>query len=72
MLEVADTAHGQRDQELKAGVDGSRSAAYWDSLLCGELPTLHVLQVHVRRWEDEVINQLLIESRGRNDLFVML
>lgn len=72
LLQVADTADSQCHQELKASVDGSRGAAHWDGLLCGELPTLHVLQVHIRRWEDEVVNQLLIKEKGRNDLLVML
>lgn len=72
LLEVADTAHGQCYQELKASVDRSRGAAHWDGLLSGELPTLHVLKVHIRCWEDEVVNQLLIKKKGRNDLLVML
>lgn len=62
LLEVADTAHCQRYQELKAGIDRSRGAAHWDGLLSGKLPTLHVLKVHIRCWEDEVINQFLIKK----------
>lgn len=64
LFEVADAAHSQGNQQLEAGIDGSRRATHWDGLLCGELPTLHVLQVNIRRWEDEVINQLLIKKRG--------
>lgn len=68
MLEVANTSNSQCYQELKASVDRSRGAAHRDGLLCGELPTFHVLQVHIRCWEDEVVNQLLIKNRGRNNL----
>lgn len=68
MLEVAYTAHGKCNQELKASIYGSRGAAHWDGLLCGELPTLHVLQVHIRCWEDEVVNQLLIKKEKRSTL----
>ena len=66
LFEVAHAAHSQRHQQLEASVDGGRAAAYWNGLLRGELPALHVLQVDIRRWEDEVINQLLErEEEGR-------
>lgn len=71
LLEVADTAHSQSYQELKASVDGSRGAAHWNGLLSGELPTFHVLKVNIRCWEDEVINQFLIKKNGRKYLLVI-
>lgn len=67
LLEVADTADSQRYQELKTSIDRSRGAAHWDGLLSGELPTLHVLKVHIRCWEDEVVDQLLMKEKGRDD-----
>lgn len=67
MFEVADTADSQCYKELKASVDGSRGAAHWDGLLCGELPTLHVLEVNIRCREDKVIYQLLMREKYSTD-----
>lgn len=68
MFEVSYAANSQCHQELEASVDGCRSAAYWDGLLCRKLSTLHVLEINIRRWEDEVVNQLLPKNKWRNHL----
>lgn len=59
LLEVPHAANSQCHQQLKASVDGGRRAAHGDGLLGGQLSVPHVLQVHVGRGEDKVVNQFL-------------
>lgn len=68
MLEVAHAANGQGHQQLEASVDGGRGAAHRDSLLRGELPALHVLEVDVGRREDEVVDELLIREKRQREV----
>lgn len=68
LLEVTDTPHCQCYQKLKTSINRSRSAAHWDGLLGGKLSTFHVLKVHIRCWEDEVINQLLVQKEMKTPL----
>lgn len=71
LLEVTDTSHCQCYQKLKTSIDRSRSAAHWDGLLGGKLSTFHVLKVHIRCREDEVINQLLVQKEMKKPIGIL-
>ncbi len=63
LFEVPHAADRERHQQLEAGVYRRRTAAHRYGLLRRELAALHVLQIHVRRREDEIIRQLLRETQ---------
>lgn len=71
LLEVTDTPHCQCYQKLKTSIDGCRSATDWDGLFSGKLSTFHVLKVHIRCREDEVINQLLVQKEMKNHIGIL-